>query len=116
MSDESIARVAHEANRAWCEAHGDFSQSPWEGAPAWQRASILTGVAAHRANPAMTPEQSHALWLAGKTRDGWRYGPQKRVDRREHPCMRPYAELPAHQRTKDALFTAVVGALLRAGE
>lgn len=33
---EQIARMAHEANRAYCQALGDDSQPAWEDAPEWQ--------------------------------------------------------------------------------
>jgi hypothetical protein len=33
MEIEEIAKVAHEVNRAYCQALGDFSQPKWEDAP-----------------------------------------------------------------------------------
>lgn len=39
---ETCARAAHEANRAYCIACGDFSQKPWEDAgDSIQRSSRL---------------------------------------------------------------------------
>jgi hypothetical protein len=35
----------------------------------------------------------------------------KDAEKKEHPCFRPYDELPAEQKIKDALFIAVVHAL-----
>lgn len=69
MTIEQIARVAHEVNRAYCEAIGDDSQTPWEDAPDWQRESAIAGVEAHRDNPDMTPEDSHDSWLEQKAKD-----------------------------------------------
>lgn len=43
MENEKIARVAHEVNKAYCEALGDMSQPVWEEAPEWQRASATSG-------------------------------------------------------------------------
>lgn len=40
----SIARVCHEANKAFCAAHGDHSQKEWEYAEVWQRESAIKGV------------------------------------------------------------------------
>ena len=109
---EDVARVAHEANRAYCLALGDTSQVPWDEAPEWQRASAAAGIRALIANPGSTPEESHRSWLAEKARDGWVYGPVKDPERRQHPCFRPYEELPPEQRMKDALFLAVGRTLL----
>lgn len=108
---EEIARVCHEVNRAYCKSMGDMSQPQWNLAPEWQRASAIAGVETHLANPDITPEKSHEAWLAMKYADGWKYGSQKDPYRKEHPCMLPYAQLPAEQRAKDYLFKAVVDAL-----
>ena len=35
MNVEQIAKVAHEVNRALCQAFGDDTQMPWEEAPMW---------------------------------------------------------------------------------
>ena len=37
MNNEDIARVAHQVNKAYCEALGDTSQPDWENAPDWQK-------------------------------------------------------------------------------
>lgn len=113
---EDIARVTHEINRAYCEALGDHSQPTWERAPDWQRESAIDGVRfllGHVANGGVAPgpEASHARWAAVKLRDGWRYGPEKDPQRKLHPCLVPFAELPIEQRAKDYLFRAVVLAL-----
>ena len=107
-----IARICHEVNRTYCEALGDHSQPPWDGAPDWQRNSAVEGVTAIIENPDTTPEQSHEGWLAVKRADGWTYGPIKDADKKEHPCFVPYAELPKEQQVKDHLFGAIVRACL----
>lgn len=103
-----IARVAHEINRAYCASLGDTSQPAWEDAPEWQQQSAIAGVEMHLANPDATPEQSHESWLAQKVADGWVYGEVKDAEKKEHPCCRPYDELPAEQKSKDYLFRSVV--------
>ena len=111
MDRTVIARVAHEINRAYCASLGDASQPAWEDAPEWQKASALAGVDMHLANPDATPEQSHESWLAQKSAEGWKYGPVKDAEKKEHPCCVPYADLPAEQKAKDYLFRGVVHAL-----
>lgn len=103
-----IARVAHEINRAYCASLGDTSQPAWEDAPEWQQQSAIAGVEMHLANPDATPEQSHESWLAQKVAAGWVYGEVKDAEKKEHPCCRPYDELPAEQKSKDYLFRSVV--------
>lgn len=106
---EACARAAHEANRAYCIALGDTSQPSWDDAPDWQRSSAVNGV--RGAIAGNTPEQSHEGWLEEKRAAGWRYGPVKDVEKKEHPCFVPYAELPPAQRSKDVIFTTVVRVL-----
>ena len=108
MDRTEIARVAHEINRAYCASLGDDSQPSWDNAPDWQKASALAGVDMHLANPDATPENSHESWLAQKTAEGWKYGPVKDAEKKEHPCFLPYSELPPEQKAKDYLFRAVV--------
>ncbi|BEP44036.1 RyR domain-containing protein [Variovorax sp. V15] len=111
MNREQIAQVAHEVNRAYCASLGDTSQPAWAEAPEWQRASALAGVDMHLAKPEATPEESHLSWYEQKLADGWVYGEVKDPEKKEHPCMRPYEELPPEQRAKDYLFRGVVHAL-----
>lgn len=111
MTPEQIARVAHEVNRAYCQALGDNSQPAWEDAPEWQRKSAINGTLFHLDNPNAGPEHSHVSWLAEKTRDGWKYGPVKNAEKKEHPCFVPYDQLPVEQKAKDYLFRGVVHAL-----
>lgn len=111
MQIEDIARVAHEANRAYCEAMGDHSQVEWKEAPFWQRESCINGVKFHLENPGTTPEMSHKNWLAQKQREGWKWGPEKDEQKKEHPCFQDYQDLPAEQKAKDYIFTAIVSQL-----
>lgn len=106
-----IAKICHEANRAYCETLGDYSQPRWEDAPAWQQESAMAGVEFRLANPAATPESMHESWAQQKLADGWRFGPVKDPEKKEHPCLVPYNELPPAQQAKDHLFSAVVDAL-----
>ena len=111
MNIESIAKTCHEVNRAYCKSIGDDSQPTWEEAPDWQKQSAVNGVKFHLENPNAGPAASHESWLAEKERDGWKYGPVKNQEIKEHPCFVPYAELPKEQQAKDALFISVVHAL-----
>lgn len=112
MNTQDIARVVHEANRAYCQTQGDYSQVEWDDAPDWQKASAIAGVEQIQRDPATTPEQSHESWLEMKRADGWHHGLVKNAEAKLHPCMVPYSLLPEAQQRKDALFGAVVRALL----
>lgn len=110
---QTVAEVAHEVNRAYCQALGDDSQTSWTDAPDWQKASAVDGVMFHQANPLSTPEDSHENWCREKVADGWVYGPVKDPAKKQHPCLLPYNELPVEQRAKDYIFSAVVREVTR---
>lgn len=107
-----IAKVAHEVNRAYCLSIGDDSQVPWEHAPDWQKASAVNGVHFIASNPDASPSASHDSWMKEKAEAGWKYGPVKDPEKKEHPCFVPYEQLPQEQRSKDYIFGAVVRSLL----
>lgn len=107
---DSIARVTYEVNRAYCEAMGDSSFAPWDSAPDWQKETNRLGVLFHMGGD-FGPEASHESWRTQKFNDGWRWGAVKDPEKKEHPCMMDFADLPKEQQAKDFLFRAVVHAL-----
>ena len=107
----AIAAACHAANREWCRANGDDSQPTWDDAPQWQRDSAINGVDYRLRNPNAKPWDQHENWLAVKRADGWVYGEVKDAEKKTHPCMVAYDELPELQKKKDALFGAIVDAL-----
>lgn len=111
MSPEQIARVTHDANRSYCQSIGDDSQKTWDEAEQWQRDSAITGVLYALGNPNVTSEEMHDSWSAQKEATGWKYGIVKDSEKKQHPCLVSYSELPAEQQRKDALFSAIVSAL-----
>ena len=111
MNVRSIARIAHQVNKAYCESLNDSSQVDWEEAPDWQQRSAMEGVLAIQENPELTPRESHEQWLKYKQDSGWKYGTLKDPAKLEHPCIMPYDELPIEQRAKDYIFQGVVKAL-----
>jgi hypothetical protein len=112
VEKEAIAKVCHEANRAYCATIGDYSQPTWEDAPDWQKDSAIKGVEFHlealNAGNKPSPSASHESWLEEKRAAGWTYGPVKDPEKKEHPCFVPYDALPVAQRLKDYIFSGIV--------
>jgi hypothetical protein len=107
-----IARVCHEANRAYALAAGEppaLVHPVWDDAPEAIRVSARNGV--RHALDGATPEQLHASWVTEKEAAGWIYGSTRDNALKVHPCLVPYAELPIGQQKKDALFSGIVAAL-----
>lgn len=110
MDHEVIARVAHQVNKAYCEALGDMSQPDWKDAPEWQRSSARMGVDLHTMGD-FGPEASHISWMKQKVEEGWVYGEAKDPAAKTHPCIVPFNQLPVAQQAKDFIFRGVVHAL-----
>ena len=107
-----VARACHEVNRSYCAISGDAHIKVWEEAPEWQKTSAVKGIfGVLKGN---NPEQSHESWLAEKKLTGWKYGPVKNEETKEHPCFVPYSELPEAQKVKDKLYVQTARALLEA--
>jgi hypothetical protein len=114
LSDKAslaIARVMHEAVRAWQTANGQEPSPPWSRAPAWMKRASVEGVEWRLANPRASIAAQHDQWLAEKEANGWKYGRVKSGVKKTHPLMVPYDDLPEVEQRKDALVAAVIMSL-----
>ena len=107
----AIAKVVHEAIRAWQASNGQTPAPPWSRAPKWMKDSSATSVAWRLANPNASPSAQHDQWLAQKKADGWKFGKVKDAKKKTHPMMVAYGQLPEFEKRKDALVHAIVDAL-----
>lgn len=104
----TIARVVHEAVRAYQSALGEPIVPPWDDA-GWMQDSSREAVEFALRNP--TPGAQHEAWVQAKKRDGWVHGPVKDEREKTHPSLRPFEELSETERTKDALIIAIVAGM-----
>lgn len=112
---EQVAEVAHETIRAACWAAGDRTVPTWYEANAWMRVLTIQSVEkqlVHRERFGHFPDAAatHDNWRMELLKDGWKWGPVKDAEKKEHPCLVMYQERPFEQRVKDHLFAAVVRA------
>jgi hypothetical protein len=105
-NDEQIAEIIHETNRAVQKIQGDpLPSQPWDREPEELRQGVIANVALARAGASAAA--LHEAWLRQKKADGWTLGP-KDNERKTHPCMVPYDQLPQGQRDKNRLFVGIV--------
>lgn len=109
MTLDQIARVCHAANSAYCEAVGDPVLPHWDNLEESYRQSTRAGVSGVITGNG--PRQSHEGWITERTAQGWVHGPVLDREKKIHPCLVPYDELPEAQRVKDHLFGAIVRTL-----
>lgn len=110
VSDIAVARVVHESNRAYNVFLDDPAPDPpWDALPDWHRGMIISRVQAILGG--WGAAEIHLDWVETMTALGWSYGPVKDPDRKTHPCLRRWEELPVWQRRKDELAVQVVWSL-----
>lgn len=109
--NEQIARVAYEAVRAYAATISE-SMPSWEQAPGWMKASSINGVEFMLAMPEAAAADVHDEWCDHKRAAGWQYGTRKDPDKKTHPCLVPFHELPLEEQAKDKIFAAVVKAFI----
>ena len=66
-----------------------------------QLKSLVDGIKFADEYPDITPKQNHDNWMKMKASQGWKYGPVKDFDKKEHPDMVPYDQLPDIEKRKD---------------
>jgi hypothetical protein len=117
FTDEQIARIAHEANRA---LQGILTDSnvpvdvPWEQYPPELQHRAVTAVKAARYGA--TPEAVHESWMQTLLTDGWTLGETKDATAKTHPDLVPFDQLPPGDRAKDYLFAGVCAAMNQASD
>lgn len=109
---EDLARIAHEANRAYCRGIYDYSHKSWDDTPQEIKDTTIAGVEFLINNPSVSPSDMHNNWCKDKASKGWKYGPRKDVENKLHPCMVEYLDLSEEQRLKDSLFSTIIKVFL----
>ncbi len=46
-------------------------------------------------------ENNHEIWAQQRLKDGWTYGPKRNDERKQHPDLVPYDQLPESEREYD---------------
>ncbi len=46
-------------------------------------------------------EAAHDVWMKGKLRDGWKYGPAVDKEKKMHNCLVPYSQLSEADKESD---------------
>ncbi|MCC6798304.1 MAG: hypothetical protein IT366_24540 [Candidatus Hydrogenedentes bacterium] len=104
-----VARICHEANRAYCLSAGEpWTEANWNNAAQEVRDSAIAGVKFRLANPGALPSAQHDQWFETKKAQGWVYGPVKDAMQKTHPCMVAWDALPMIEQAKDVLFMGIV--------
>ncbi len=72
-----------------------------------QRKRRVTSLMNEAYGPVTTVEQKHDEWIAQHVADDWTYGPEFKPDLKQHPNLKPWAELPTETQIKIEVFALV---------
>lgn len=114
----AVARVCHEAGRAWCiemfEAGARPSSTvplPWDDLDREDREAAVAAVRFLLERPGCTPQEIHEHWRRMQTAAGWTHGPVLLAAQKRDPRMTAFFNLPDHRQAQLRLSQAVVKVL-----
>lgn len=70
--------------------------------------SLMNGTRFALEHKGMTPEENHNLWCAGKIEQGYCYGKELSIEKKTHPSLVPFSELPEVEKRKDEMDILMV--------
>ena len=105
---EVVAQICHEMNRRFSELNNLPVRPTWDELSNFDKEFFVQAVRGLKEDPNRSPALNHDQWCKAKLAQGWTYGPHQDEDRKTHPCLVLYNDLPRNQRVKDSLFITLV--------
>jgi hypothetical protein len=102
-----LAPIDQEDNRAAARRIPDVLALVGLGLATQEEAKSAKKTTAEEIAPYIEPhiellaEAEHDGWMAQRAKNGWTYGTPRDDDRKLHPLMRPYSDLPESEKEKD---------------
>lgn len=107
---EDVTRAIYEACRLEAQWSGrSIVPEPWDERDEAFRERMIRVVERYLHSEGLpTPKEAHDSWCEAYREMGWTYGPVRDPQKKTHPDLRPYEELPQDEREKDAIFLMCV--------
>jgi len=80
----------------------------WEERDEAFRQQFMKVIDKYFKNDLPTPKEAHDSWMDAYEKMGWRYGKVRDPEKKTHPDMVPFEDLPKDEQDKDAIFLAFV--------
>lgn len=107
-----IARVTHEAVRSY-SAHYGYNVPPmWSELSSDAREAVLQSCMT--ALSGITKSEFHNYWVTLKVEQGWTYGSEFCLSKKEHPALMHYSYLTEAHRIKNEMFWTIARATAHA--
>ena len=108
MKTRDIARVCHEALRAYSIVIFDYSNRPWEDTDEDSRQFLIDLVEVIIKNPSSSPRSVHGIWSSELLSKGWVYGPTPSKTKHKHPQLIGFDDLHDEDVKRYALLIGIV--------
>ncbi len=107
---EKIAKLIYEATRMEAEwSKRSIVPEEWENRDEKFRNQFVDIIGKYLSLDKLpTPPEAHDSWMEAYFKMGWKYGKARNVEKKTHPDLLPFDELPQDERDKDAIFLAFV--------
>lgn len=107
-----ICRIVFAGANALRLELGQTSGLQWEQLPQRTRNEIEIGVRDIATRKAKVPADLHVTWRDAMRRDGWDFGLVRDAERRTHPAICAFDELPVMEQAKYQLFFTMTQTLV----
>ena len=103
----TIAALCFSALRAQAEAYGQ-PMPTWEEAAPERQQAVVDEVMMYLNNPELTCYQAHGAWIDTMLAAGWSRGPEYSADKKQHPGLMPFVDLPAERQAEKLITRTLV--------
>jgi hypothetical protein len=110
MDFETITKLIYEAARKEAEwSKRPIIPEPWEDRDNAFKKQMVDVVRKYiESDKLPSPEEAHNSWMKAYLNMGWKYGEVRDAEKKTHPDLVPFYELPKDERDKDAIFLSLV--------
>ncbi len=110
---DACARHAHEGHRIYRQLMGDLSHKPWDEIDVVHRQPVYVAVIGivESDDDAV---RSHERWVQNLTATGWTKGEKKDGERKTHPNLVPWEDLPNEVQELNKMFVRSVKSMITA--
>lgn len=103
LTEEQLDRAARICHLCWVSYQLGAGQGYNLEPDANDLASHRDAIAAILANPTMTAAENHENWMRFRQSEGWVWGPVKDKEKKTHPDLVPFDQLPDVEQRKDTM-------------
>lgn len=107
-----VAKATHEAVRSYSSHCGHIVPPMWGELSQQDQAALLNSCVNSLAG--MSKEEFHDNWVKMKAFQGWTWGSELSIERKEHPAIIEYKKLGEDYRRKNDMFWEVSRSVARA--